>query len=75
MSAFIVITDSVWTARTNAQGMAQFADNPGGSGRVVVWHPYLRAPGGAVQQAIGPAQRSLSFSVRLRPPPMPMTGY
>jgi plastocyanin len=75
MSAFIVVTDSVWTARTNAQGSAVFADAPGGSGRVTVWHPYLRAPGGAVQQAIGPAQRSLAFSVRLRPPPMPMAGY
>ena len=75
MSAFIVATDSVWTARTNAQGMAVFADAPGGSGRVTVWHPYLRAPGGAVQQALGPAQRSLAFAVRLRPPPMPMMGY
>jgi hypothetical protein len=74
MSAFIVVTDSVWTARTNAQGMAVFADAPG-SGRAVVWHPYLRAPGGAVQQAIGPAQRSLGFAVRLRPPPVPMTDY
>ena len=75
MSAFIIATDSVWTARTNAQGMAVFADAPGGSGRVTVWHPYLRAPGGAVQQALGPAQRSLAFAVRLRPPPMPMMGY
>jgi plastocyanin len=75
MSAFIVVTDSVWTARTNAQGNAVFADAPGGSGRVTVWHPYLRAPGGAVQQTIGPAQRSLGFSVRLRPPPMQMTDY
>jgi plastocyanin len=75
MSAFIVVTDSVWTARTNAQGMAVFADAPAGSGRVTVWHPYLRAPGGAMQQAVGPAQRSLSFAVRLRPPPMPMAAY
>ena len=28
MSAFIVVTDSAWTARTNAQGMAVFADAP-----------------------------------------------
>ena len=75
MSAFIVVTDSVWTARTNGQGIAVFADAPGGSGRVTVWHPYLRAPGGAVQQACRPAQRSLTFTVRLRPPPMPMTDY
>src|SRR3954447_24957282 len=69
MTAFIVVTDTAWTARTNAQGMAMFADAPGGSGRVTVWHPYLRAPGGAVQQGIAPSQRSLSFAVRLRPPP------
>ena len=75
MSAFIVVTDSVWTARTNAQGMAMFGDAPGGSGRVTVWHPYLRAPGGAVQQPVGAAQRSLAFAVRLRPPPMPMMDY
>ena len=76
MSAFIVVTDSAWTARTNAQGIVSFADAPNGSGRVTVWHPYLRAPGGAVQQAVGPAQRSVSFSIRLRPPPtMPMADY
>src|SRR3954463_6538689 len=69
MSAFIVVTDSAWTARTNAQGLAFFADAPNAPGRVTVWHPYLRAPGGIVQQRVGPAQRSASFSVRLRPPP------
>lgn len=72
MSAFIVVTDSVWTARTNGQGVAAFADAPNASGRITVWHPYLRAPGGMVEQAVAPAQRSASFSIRLRPPP-PMT--
>ena len=74
MSAFIVITDSVWTARTNGQGLVSFADAPSAPGRVTVWHPYLRAPGGSVQQAIAAGQRGATFSVRLRPPPpqMPM---
>ena len=77
MSAFIVITDSAWTARTNAQGMAAFADAPNASARVTVWHPYLRAPGGQLQQTVAAGQRSASFQVRLRPPPaaMPMTDY
>ena len=76
MSAFIVVTDSAWTARTNGQGMVAFADAPNAPGRLVVWHPYLRAPGGQVQQAVGPTQRSAGFQVRLRPPPaMPMTDY
>jgi plastocyanin len=74
MSAFIVVTDSAWTARTNAQGVAQFGDAPNASGRVVVWHPYLRSQSGTMQQMLGPNQHSASFQVRLRspPPPMPM---
>jgi plastocyanin len=76
MSAFIVVTDSAWTARTNAQGTVTFADAPNAAARLTVWHPYLRAPGGQLQQAIAPAQRSASFQLRLRPPPaMPMTDY
>jgi plastocyanin len=76
MSAFIVVTDSTWTARTNAQGLAQFGDAPNAPARVTVWHPYLRAPGGQLQQAIAPAQRTANFQVRLRPPPvMPAMDY
>jgi plastocyanin len=76
MGAFIVVTDSAWTARTNAQGMAVFADSPNSRGRLTLWHPYLRSPGGMLQQAISPGQRSASFSVRLRPPPaMPAMDY
>jgi plastocyanin len=76
MSAFIVVTDSAWTARTNAHGMVTFGDAPNAPARLVVWHPYLRAPGGQLQQAIAPAQRNASFQIRLRPPPaMPMTDY
>jgi plastocyanin len=76
MSAFIVVTDSAWTARTNAQGMAVFGDAPNAAGRVTVWHPYVRVPGGVVQQVVSPGQRLTSFSVRLRPPPsMPMADY
>ncbi len=73
MTAFIVVTDSVWTSRTNGQGIATF-DAPNANGRLSVWHPYLHAPGGAVQQSIRAGQGSASFSIRLRPPPptMPM---
>lgn len=76
MSAFIVVTDSVWTARTNAQGIAAFGDAPNAPGRVTVWHPYLRAPGGFVQTNVAAGQRGANFSIRLRaPPPMPMPDY
>ena len=73
MSAFIVITDSQWTARTNAQGMASFSDAPNAPGRLVLWHPYLRAPGGTMQQQVASGQRSAGFKVRLRPPPPAMS--
>lgn len=76
MSAFIVVTDSVWTARTNAQGLAAFADAPNAATRVTVFHPYLRTPGNLMQQALGPGQRNTRFALRLRaPPPMAMTDY
>ena len=77
MSAFIVITDSAWTARTNAQGIATFSDAPNAPGRVKVWHPYLRAPGGELQQSVSAAQRTAMFQLRLRPPApaMQMADY
>ena len=72
MSAFIVVTDSAWTVRTNVQGTAAFADAPNAPGRLTVWHPYLRAASGQVEQAVAPAQRSATFSIRLRAPPPAM---
>jgi plastocyanin len=76
MSAFIVVTDSAWTARTNVQGMAVFGDAPNSAGRLTVWNPYLRSPGGVLSQSVSPGQRSASFSVRLRPPAaMPTMDY
>src|SRR3954453_13939491 len=76
MSAFIVVTDSAWTARTNAQGVVVFGDAPNSPGRLTVWNPYLRSPGGVLNQSVSPGQRSASFSVRLRPPAaMPAMDY
>ncbi len=72
MSAFIVVTASAWTARTDARGMASFNDAPNAPGRLTVWHPYLRAPGGELQQVVGAAQRDATFRIRLRPPPVAM---
>ena len=72
MSAFIVVTNSAWTVRTNVQGMAVFNDAPDAAGRVTVWHPYLRAPANMVQQSVGAGQHGLGFRVALRPPPPAM---
>jgi len=76
MSAFIFVTNTAWTARTDARGIASFPDAPNASGRLAVWHPYLRVPGGTAQQGIAAGQRMASFTIRLRAPPsMPMPDY
>jgi hypothetical protein len=78
MSAFIFVTDSVWTARSGSNGIVRFGDTPGGQFVASVWHPYLRAPGGAMSRfmAATAADHADSFIVSLRPPPMHrMGGY
>lgn len=75
MTAFVVVTDSAWTAKTNAQGLTSFADAPNAAARVTIWHPYLRAPGNLVARPIAAGARSAGFKVALRPPPMAMRHY
>jgi plastocyanin len=73
MTAFIVVTDSAWTARTNPQGVVQFANAPNAPAQLNVWHPYLRAPGNALVKRIAAGQRGESFVLNLRAPPMAMS--
>ena len=76
MSAFIYVAPSGWVARTDQRGMAVIANVGGGPGKVTVWHPYLRAPGGMASTPLGAGQRAATMSVRLRPPPIAMNqGY
>lgn len=76
MTAFIMVTDSRWTAKTGANGIAQFADAPNSPGRITVWHPYLRARANLVEQTISAGNRNATFTVALRAPPMAMgDGY
>ena len=76
MTAFIMVTDSRWTAKTGANGIVQFADAPNSPGRVTVWHPYLRAKANIVEQTLSAGNRSATFTVALRAPPMAMgDGY
>ena len=74
MTAFIVVTDSAWTARTNGQGVAQFANTPNAPAQLTVWHPYLRAPGNSLGKRIAAGQRSEGFVLNLRAPPMAMNN-
>ena len=71
MTAFIVVTDSQWTARTDAQGIARFGNVPAAPAKLTVWHPYLRAPGNLLARTIK-GGGSEAFQVNLRAPPMAM---
>lgn len=77
MSAYIFVTDTVWTTRTDNNGVATFRDAPERATSVAVWHPYLRAPGGimARQVPLSSASRSEAFSIRLRPPLQHTNAY
>jgi hypothetical protein len=75
MTAFIFVTDSAWTQKTNSKGLASFGDIPETPAKIIVWHPYLRAPGNSISRGVAAGDRSESFSVVLRPPPKPMTDY
>jgi plastocyanin len=75
MTAFIYVADSRWTAKTGADGIAKFASAPDAVGRLSVWHPYLRAKANVVERQIAASQRTASFTVELRSPPMVSHGY
>lgn len=74
MSAFIVVTDSAWTAVTDSRGMVRFADVATAAGSMTVWHPYLRAPSNQLDRRISARTSSETVSVKLRPPPTLHSG-
>ncbi|MEO5773698.1 MAG: methylamine utilization protein [Sphingomicrobium sp.] len=76
MSAFIIVTDSAWTATSDSKGFVRFPDLPGSAAAMTIWHPYLRAPGSQISRPLPAGETSEVVAVRLRPPPMhDMSGY
>lgn len=76
MSAYIFVTDSIWTQHVPASGTVRFADIPEGDFTMQVWHPYLRAPGGMMSRrvAIHGGDQAETVTVALRSPPMHHMG-
>lgn len=76
MTGFIYVTDSAWTAKTDASGNVTLAGVPAGAVSIVVWHPYLRAPGNQVARQITLGERAREvFALTLRPPPAASSAY
>jgi hypothetical protein len=76
MTAFVYVTDSAFTARTDASGNVSLAGVPQGAVTISVWHPYLRAPGNQASRQInlgGGAHET--FTVALRMPPATSSSY
>lgn len=76
MTAFLYVTDSAFTAKTDAAGNVDLTGVPAGPIAVTVWHPYLRAPGNQVSRQVnlGGGARE-TFTVALRPPPPVASSY
>lgn len=72
MSAYIYVTDTVWTTRSPANGTVRFGNTPGGNFVLQVWHPDLRAPGGVLTRNYGSSgvDRSEKITIALRARPM-----
>lgn len=78
MAAFLYVTDSAWTGRSDARGVVRIDGLPAGPVSVSLFHPYLRAPGSVVARAmtLGSGAQAARFAVKLRPPPPAMRpGY
>lgn len=76
MTAFIYVTDSAFTAKTDSAGNATLNGMPPGPATITVWHPYLRAPGNQTSRQIGVGDNARQlFTVALRPPPAAGTSY
>jgi plastocyanin len=78
MVAFVVVVDTPYAAKTDAQGRAVIHNAPAGLGRVQVWHPYLRAPQHALGVPLAAGRDGVlhaSVTAALGPPPDPNRAY
>lgn len=68
MSAFIVVVDTPFAAKTDAVGRISIPGVPAGRAALRVWHPGIRAPGQQTSQPIaipaGPLAQTLSVPSR-----------
>lgn len=52
MVAFIRVVDTLWAAKSGADGLARLTAVPEGSRRIDVWHPYAKAKDQTVTQTL-----------------------
>ncbi len=67
MVAWVVIVDSPWFARTDAQGRAWLPEVPAGRHQLRSWHPDFPVGAAAASQAITVERSPLQLAVRAAP--------
>lgn len=73
MIAYVVVTDSPWTAKTNADGQAEISDVPAGNYEVQVWHPQMPPGGNPSTDSVVLSGETTTYTAKLKllsPPPM-----
>ena len=66
MSGFIVVVDTPYAMKTDANGRVRIPNVPAGDATVTLWHPEIHAPGNTLQQkaAITAAGYRTTLTVR-----------
>ena len=65
MQAWVVVLESPWSARTNAQGRALMADVPAGTHVLRAWHPDFPVGASALEQALVVGGSPLQTTLRV----------
>lgn len=71
MSAFIVVVDTPWAAKSGEDGVASIAKAPDGKVKITVWHPYATTKDQAVtvDATISATGTQLTVTLDVAPPP------
>lgn len=66
MSGFVMVVDTPWAAKTNADGRVTLTDLPAGPARLRVWHPYARVRGNEIARpvSVGSGAQMVALDVR-----------
>jgi plastocyanin len=67
MAAYVVVLETPWFAKSDAQGRAAVAGLPAGRYRVDLWHPRLAAPVAREVSLAADASPAEKFELRLKP--------
>lgn len=75
MVGFIYVTDTPFTAKTDAAGVAVLRGSPASTGRLKVWHPYAKARGNMIDQAAAFTGGAQTVTLDVRPAPISHGAY